>query len=312
MDWDKRIWVVGAGAVGSVMAALAVKAGLEEVRLVGASPHWRAVRGSGLSFEIQGQGQERLTLGAAAPAEVPALGPQDVVLLAGKLPDLPAVMAWLGPKLGAETALVALHNGLGVEAWLASLAGGRAAERGLVFFGAHSSAPGQATYFPGRLRFRRSPLTEALSQAFDGPLVKSQAVDDFAYWEWFKLAINCLANPLAGLLGANNVQLASPGLDQVKEAVLAEVKAVAAAEGVALNFTVADFNRAIPSDNVPSLRTDLVRGRPTEIDSLNGAVVARGQAHGLATPANALLVDLIKHLERQGLAPALPPGQQLP
>jgi len=65
---------------------------------------------------------------------------------------------------------------------------------------------------------------------------------------------------------------------------------------VELTTTVEEFNKLVRGDNIPSLNTDLMRGRPTEIDFLNGAVVQMGRKYGVPTPVNELVVSLIKAL----------------
>ncbi len=124
-------------------------------------------------------------------------------------------------------------------------------------------------------------------------------VDDFREVEWFKLAINCVANPLAGILDADNESIRQPVLDPAKAAILDEVVKVARAAGVKLEINVDFYNQKIKGGNIPSLRADLIRSRPTEIDFINGAVVEKGRELGVPTPVNELLVSLVKHLEKR-------------
>jgi 2-dehydropantoate 2-reductase len=75
---------------------------------------------------------------------------------------------------------------------------------------------------------------------------------------------------------------------------------VAAADGVSFEE---DFVRSIAdvfgaSRNVASMRQDLIKGKPTEIDFMNGAVVALGQRRGIDCPVNAALVAIVKAMER--------------
>jgi 2-dehydropantoate 2-reductase len=86
----------------------------------------------------------------------------------------------------------------------------------------------------------------------------------------------------------------------LKRLVIEECIAVAGAEGVAFEN---DFMREIddffrPSHNIASMLQDLRRGRPTEIDYMNGAVVAITTQHGIACPVNAALTAIIKAMER--------------
>ena len=326
--WD-RIWVVGAGAVGSVLAAQLSRAGGPRALLVGRSAHWKAVCAGGLTFENGLQtaenGRQAATLGGetgavvagaamtipdaattvrvetAAPETLPILAERDLVLLACKLTQLTEIAGWLRDRLGAGTALLAVQNGLGVDD-LVSSALGRPPERGLIYFGAHVTVPGRVRYFPGRVSFRSGPAAEVLARLLEGRIACDFAAD-FRAAEWAKLAVNCLANPLAGILRVPNAGLADAALNPLKEALLAEVRAVAAAEGVKLETTAADFNAYITGPtggNVPSLAIDLARGRETEIAHLNGAVVRLGMRHGIATPVNAAIVTMIQFLSMRG------------
>ena len=291
-----RIFIVGAGAVGSALAGLLRGAGMERVVLVGRSVHWRTVRDKGLIFSTVGGEEATLSLETATPEEMPQTGPGDLVLLTGKLPDLAAVAAWLGPKAGPATPIVALQNGLEIQE-LASQVFGRPLERGLCFFGANSPEPGKVVYNRGMIRLKSSPVTLALAGLLEKADIKPIVIEDFREVEWFKLAINCVANPLAGILGANNESIRRPVLDPAKAAILEEVVRVARAAGVELEIDVDFYNEKIKGGNTPSLRADLVRSRPTEIDYINGAVVKKGRELGVPTPVNALLVGLVKHLE---------------
>lgn len=292
----ERCWIIGAGAVGSVLAAVLCLAGKRETYLVGQSPHARAVREKGLIFQVNAGESHHVKIITVSPLEVPLLKAHDLVLLTQKLPGLEATAAWLRTQCLRETGIIALQNGIGFEELLIKNLG-RPVDRGLVFFGANTSIPGRVHYFPGRIRLRPSEVTEAFASIMEGSLLPCELSADFNKSKWQKLAVNCVANPLAGILGANNRQIIGPVLDMAKEAILDEVREVALAEGVSIRTTAKDINRYLDSDNTPSLRPDLERKFLTEIDFLNGAVVRLGEKNGISTPVNALLVSLVKFLE---------------
>ena len=292
----QRVWVVGAGALGSVLAAVLHKNQAAATYLVGASPHWQKVRDDGLLFQQPGREDRHLRLNTRAWRELPDLAAGDVVLLTGKATDLPAVAERLAPKLGGEANVFTLQNGLGVRELAGSLLG-RLVEAGVALFGARSVEPGQVAFFgPGRLVLTTSEASQALGELLSGDDLNCEQAQDYQSAEWFKLAINCLANPLAGILNLPNHELIREALDPAKEALLGEVKAVAKAEGVELDLSVARFNQILRGDNVPSMRTDIDRGRPSEIDFINGAIVRLAAQHGIAAPANQLVVALIRCL----------------
>ncbi|MCB2228755.1 MAG: 2-dehydropantoate 2-reductase [Desulfarculaceae bacterium] len=296
MNQIQTVWVVGAGAMGSVLAALVHKTGKAQAYLVGASPHWQKVGEESLTFETVGQGVEQLPIATRAWEDLPPLGPTDLVLLTGKATDMAKVAEKLRPRLGDEAGIFNVQNGLGVREQAERLLG-RPVEAGVAFFGAHSSGPGTVRFFgPGRVVMVPGAAGEALRELLPDGTPRFELVDDYRQAEWGKLAVNCLANPLAGLLNLTSKELTRASLDPAKEAILAEVKAVASAEGIQLELTVAKFNAMLNSANIPSLRTDVERGRPTEIGLLNGAIVELAAKHGIPAPANQLVTSLIETL----------------
>jgi 2-dehydropantoate 2-reductase len=291
-----RCWIVGAGAVGSVLAALLHQNQTVETCLVGSSVHAEEIQKKGLFFQIAGHKPSTVPIRVCAPDQVPALGEKDLVLMTGKVPLLDRTLRWLRPKCGPEGSIIALQNGIGPEE-IISQGLSRPVDRGLLFFGANSRSPGTVRYFPGAIQLRSSPVTENLCHVLKGSAVKCKMSENFKEMEWFKLAINCIANPFAGILKAGNRQIAKDVLNPAKELVLSEVRRVAEAEGVSMAVTVKEMNRYLQHDNVPSLKTDLDRGVPTEIEVLNGAVVRLAKRHGISTPANRLIVSMVKYLE---------------
>lgn len=296
MNQIQTVWVVGAGALGSVLAALLHLNHRAQTCLVGASPHWQKVRDQGLLLQQPGRDDRRIPLQTCAWDDLPQLGAGHAVLLTGKATDLPQACARLRPQLGREALVFTLQNGLGVREMAAGLLE-RPVEAGVALFGARSVAPGQAFFFgPGRLILSAGPAAQALSEVLAGEDLVCEQTEDYKSAEWFKLAVNCLANPLAGILNLPNHDLSRPVLDPAKEALLSEVKAVALAEGVEVELSVERFNQMLRGDNVPSMRTDIDRGRPSEIDFINGAIVRLAAKHGLTAPANQLVTSLIKCL----------------
>lgn len=302
MNASRQVWIIGAGAVGSVIAALMKQAGHVSAILVGQSPHWDAVRAQGLQFEMTGAEPCRLDITTASLTDLEGLGPQDLVLLTEKLPQLLTRTApLLGDRIPTTTDIVALQNGFGITEIIQG-ALGRPIDRGLILFGARSCARGHVHYYPGRIRLPPTKGAQAIHDALVGAPIQCEFADDFRAAEWAKLAVNCLANALAGLIGVTNARIGAADLDPAKEAILAEVIAVGRAAGTDLDMTVADFNRYIggaTGDNIPSLHTDLQRGLPTEIDYINGAVVRLGREYGIPTPVNALVTCVIRALESE-------------
>src|SRR5205814_8838676 len=94
---------------------------------------------------------------------------------------------------------------------------------------------------------------------------------------------------------------------QLAEAVMAEGRAVADAQGIALDSDPVELfhfaaRREVAYDHKPSMLQDVEAGQPTEIDFLNGAIVTFGERHGVEAPLNRALTALVKGLERRATA----------
>jgi 2-dehydropantoate 2-reductase len=121
---------------------------------------------------------------------------------------------------------------------------------------------------------------------------------------WAKVSFNCAMNSLCALLGLTpGPVLDSDELRDVAVATAMESCDVAAAVGVEVDrealMKTLDFVRREHRYHKPSMLVDLMASRRTEIDSLNGAVVALGAAHGVATPRNQTLLALVHAREAE-------------
>ena len=120
---------------------------------------------------------------------------------------------------------------------------------------------------------------------------------------WDKFFVNLAINPLTALHRVPNGRVAAdPTLWQVAEAVIREAVAVAAREGMTFDeASVLASVRAVSlatANDYSSMEQDLVHGRRTEIDALNGALAAIAARHGMAVPVNAALADAIRRAEQ--------------
>ncbi len=129
--------------------------------------------------------------------------------------------------------------------------------------------------------------------------VSAKAVDAL----WAKLIINCAYNALSALTQLPYGRLVEgDGVAAVIADVVQECARVAEAEGVSVSPRILDDVMALSAAMAgqrSSTAQDLARGRPSEIDHLNGTIVRRGAAHGIPTPVNRLLHALVKLAERR-------------
>ena len=141
-----------------------------------------------------------------------------------------------------------------------------------------------------------------LVDLFASAQVPVRISDDVMAELWSKLMVNCAYNAVSGLAQATYAQLAArPEILVLQQAVVREVVALAAAEGVALALAPALAAMAAIALAMPGQRSstaqDMARRKPSEIDHLNGFVARRGLELGVATPVNQTLHALVKLVE---------------
>jgi 2-dehydropantoate 2-reductase len=118
---------------------------------------------------------------------------------------------------------------------------------------------------------------------------------------WTKVIFNAASNAMGALTRLpHGVACDQPGVRRVMREIVNEGKAVAAALGITLDSDpdkLIDFGREKAYQHPPSMLTDVLNKRPTEIDVLNGGIARFGAETGVPTPLNSAISDIIKGLE---------------
>ncbi|MCI4353013.1 MAG: 2-dehydropantoate 2-reductase [Thermoplasmata archaeon] len=298
-----RIVVVGAGAIGSLFGALLQRAG-HDVTLVGRPNHVAAIVQHGLRLEGRTVG----TFEVRATAELSPGFEADLCLLTVKTYDLDQASEVFGRAVSTPLPVAALENGLGVETTveqsLESAAWRNAGQwivRGINSIPATFVRPGVVRHTgEGELLladYQSGRHADATAGVFRSAGVRVRVVSDRAIEVWRKVLVNAAINPVtADHRIANGVLLLDPYREQTLQ-LLREALTVARAEGMTFTDSEAEAElwRVVraTSDNRSSMLQDLEQGRRTEIDAISGAVLARGEAHGLELPATRRMVQRI-------------------
>jgi 2-dehydropantoate 2-reductase len=298
-----RIVVVGAGAIGSLFGALLQRAG-NEVTLVGRPEHVAAIDRDGLKVE----GRTTGTFTIQAVSELPPGFETDLCLLTVKTYDLGSAASVFGRTVKKPIPVVALENGLGVEATVEGALGpagwtdpGQWIVRGI------NSVP--ATFVrPGTVRhagegevlladYRSGHHADGVAETFRAAGIPVRVDQDREREVWRKVLVNAAINPVTADHGIPNGRLLlDPYRGQALQ-LLDEALSVAQAEGV--RFTDTDAQKELwrvvraTSDNRSSMLQDLDRGRRTEIDAISGAILEMGVRRGLSLPATTRIVQRI-------------------
>ncbi|MDB5752386.1 MAG: ketopantoate reductase [Ramlibacter sp.] len=298
-----HIAVMGAGAVGCYFGGMLARAG-HRVTLVARPAHVQAIERDGLRMETRGF-DEQVRL--AASSDAAAVQGADLVLFCVKSMDTEAAAAQIAPHLRADTLVLCLQNGVDNAERLRTVLPDHAVAAAVVYVATEMAGPGHVRHHGrGDLVIEPSPRSEAVALALAAAGVPTDVSDNVRGALWLKLILNCAYNAVSAIAQrpyGENVR--GIGIAEVMHDVVEECLAVARAEGVRLpgdaHAAVGKLVESMPAQS-SSTAQDLARGKPTEIDFLNGLIVRRGVALGVATPANRVLWALVKLLEGKGSA----------
>ena len=298
-----RVAVLGAGAVGCYYGGMLARAG-HAVTLIGRPVHVEAFRKAGLHFE-------GLTFDEQVPVEAStdaaAVRGAHLVLFCVKSTDTEQAAAQIAPHLDADAIVVNLQNGVdNTERIQAKVS--QPVVPAVVYVATEMKGPGHLKHhgrgdlvignLNGNISFN---ILQELKIQFEKASIPVVVSGNVAGELWTKLVVNCAYNALSAITQLPYGKLiAGPGIRETMRDVVDETLAVAKASGVQMApdmlAKVYKIAEAMPTQ-VSSTAQDLARGKPTEIDHLNGYVVRRGEVLGIPTPANRALHALVKLIE---------------
>ena len=297
-----RVAVIGCGAVGSLFAANLGT--LDDVEVWAYDPwreHVEAINAEGLRLSGAGDvvGRVRAT---ADPAELP---PCDFGIVATKSMHTSTAVEATAHAL-EQGAVCSVQNGAGNEELVAEHV--REVIRGTTFPAGHIIEPGHVgwdtrgdthigAFEPSPAPFEK---VQELADACTRGGMPTHALEDARGAQWRKLIFNAASNAIGALTGFTHGRIAEfPPTRELAWAVMAEGRAVSEAQGIVLDMSPEElFDHAARKDiaygHKPSMLQDIEAGRETEIDFLNGAIVAFGERYGIDAPLNRALTALVK------------------
>jgi len=301
-SWPK-VTVVGAGAVGGYFGGMLARAGAPVV-FIGRPAFAEAVRKDGLFLDTT-QFKERVV--ATASPELAAARDAEIVLFCVKTTDTAATARELAKIVSPGALFVSMQNGVD-NAEQIRAASGIDALAAVVYVAASVPSPGTVKHV-GRGDLVLGPeneKTRRVAELFTRAKVPCRISDNIAGELWTKLVWNCALNALSALGKVTYGEIiASADAKQLLEGTVYEVLAVARAAGIkppgledpkaalAGAYKIAEQMSATRS----STAQDMMRGKRSEIDSLNGFVARKGRELGVPTPLNHALYTLVKLAE---------------
>lgn len=281
-----------------------------DVKLIGRAPHVTAIARDGLLLDGL-RIHERIPI-SATTSMAEGLRDAAVILFCVKSVSTESAAREIQPFLATDTTILSFQNGVDNADRIHSAILAYPIPTA-VYVAAEMTAPGTVTH-TGRgdliighhAGWPRRPDLQLLAAMFDQAEIPCRISDGIAADLWSKMVMNCAYNALSALTRAQYGRMVqSEPVRDFGVRVIAETVAVARAEGVPLSeqdMVEAALRLAEKMTRATSsMAQDLARGRPTEIDSLNGYVVRRGKVLGIDTPASEILVAMIQLLEESAL-----------
>ena len=268
------------------------------VTLIGRPAHVDVFKKSGLHFEGLKFDEH---VAVEASTEASAVKGAQLVLFCVKSTNTESAAEQIAPHLEAGALVVNLQNGVdNTERIQARVKNPVIAA--VVYVATEMSGPGHLKHH-GRGDLVIGPAHPVVKSWFEAAGVPVAISDNIDGELWAKLVVNCAYNALSAIAQLPyGKMIEGAGVRELMRDVVEECVAVAKANGVKMAPDMLEriykIAGAMPTQ-FSSTAQDLARGKPTEIDHLNGYVTRKGEALGIATPANRALWSLVKLIEEK-------------
>ncbi len=303
-----RIAVIGTGGIGGYFGGR-LAAGGEDVVFIARGKNLEALRTNGLRVESP--------LGDFAVPAVEATdkpdeaGPVELVLVAVKAWQVLEIGDFIKPLVGPSTVILPVQNGVEATEQLAAVHGEGNVLAGFCRILSMSVEPGPSRHLGmdpwvvcGETAGAPTDRVKKIASAFDKSGVGVRTPTDIwpPLWEKFLFiasfgGVGAVTRSPAGLMRSTKETR------EMLQASMSEIRLLAEARGVSLKGDAVgkslSFLDNMPEDATASMQRDIMEGRPSELESQNGAVVRLGEIAGVATPVHRFIYHALLPMENQ-------------
>ncbi len=294
--------IFGAGAIGSLVAGLLYKAGLD-ISMIGRPSHVEAINENGLKIE----GAVQTTVNVPAYSTHNGMKDVDLIVMTVKSYDTRMAMEECKNLLKSRTRVLSLQNGIGnediVSEYTRHVVGG-CTNNGVVFLENGRivyNSPGTTSI--GNYHSHNDEIVYEIREAFERSGLQCTVSDNIKDEIFEKFLVNVGINALASIAGVKNGELLR---NEELRAIFLELVNEATQVGRAKRFSCPDdaVSNVIKtvemvSENTNSMLQDLRKGKRTEVAYFNGKVVEYGRETGVHTPYNIFVTNIIKFIEKR-------------
>ena len=299
--------VVGAGAMGTFITARLCMAAHKVWLLEVNDKRVTKIKENGICLEENDDSNNlKFPTITSDPNEI---GEVDVVIIMVKAFDTEDAVKLVLPAISEKTVVLTLQNGMGnielISKYIAKerVIAGTTSHGALLIDDGHVRHTGVGDTIIGALSADSEKHTGKLKELLDDSGINTSVSDDVTSLLWGKLLINMSINPLTAIMRIKNGRIVElPHLIEIIKQLLAESLKVASEIGINIPYDnhlekVIQVSRNT-SQNNSSMLQDILAGRRTEINQINGAIVTYGDQCGVETPVNKMLTELVMSIEQ--------------
>jgi 2-dehydropantoate 2-reductase len=302
---DTKVVVLGAGAMGCLFGGLMAEKGLDVVLIDVWKDHVDAINKNGLKMD--GHGGDRF-IKIKATTDPSTLKPVDAIIIMCKATALKTALTNAKNIISDKTMLMSFQNGIGHEAIMQEIAGknkvlgGTTTQASNIVGPGHIKNHGSLPSWIGEYEGGMSDRVSDLAETFTAHNLETIAATDIKKRKWMKLFALTAIGPLSSVFNLHHTDLYITNKNQkvsrnLGKQIILETRAVAKADGVDVSEDecLEMFNKIVDSKqtNKSSMCFDILNKRKTEIEFINGAVAKIGKSHGIKTPMNDLMYNMI-------------------
>ena len=303
-----RIAVFGTGGVGGYFGGRLAQSG-RDVTFIARGEHLRVIKAAGL--KVDSVSGDFLVFPAKATDDVREAGEVDLVIVGVKAWQVPEAARTMKPLVGPGTTVLPLQNGVDAVSQLVAELGSDSIIGGLCRIVSFVIEPGHIRHegftpsiVIGELDNKRTERITRIEQVFKHAGLEVTVAADIQVALWTKFlfiasfsGIGAIANAPAGVIRRD------PKWRGKMLSAMEEIYALAQARGINLPAnsvdTVMAFVDALPEDATSSMQRDIAAGRPSELESQNGAIVRMARETGIEVPTHDLICELLRPLEEK-------------
>lgn len=298
-----RIAIFGTGGVGGYFGGRLAQAG-EDVTFIARGEHLRAIQARGL--RVEGRTDDFVIFPAKATDDVATVGEVDLVVVGVKAWQVPEAARAMKPLVGTNTTVLPLQNGVDAAAQLVDELGRESVIGGLCRIVSYVVGPGHirdAGFKPsiiiGELDNRVTERIKTIEQVFKRAGVEISVAPDIQVALWTKFLFIASFSGVGAVADASAIVIrGDPKLRAQMVTAMEEIYALAHARGVELPAnsidTVMAGVDALPEDATSSMHRDIAAGKPSELESQNGAVVRLARESGVEVPTHTFIYETLR------------------